>query len=57
MLFGATNRIIHRFDVEDNEAVGWDEAGEELARVPYREPDAVRPYHDEQIGVYRHNTT
>lgn len=56
MLFGATDRIIDRFEVRGEMAYGFDEQGEEIAQVPFREPTAVRPHHDEAFGVYRHNT-
>jgi nitrate reductase beta subunit len=57
LLFGATNRIITRFEVQGEEAVGWAESGEEIARVPFTEPAYVREAYDEARGVYRHNTT
>jgi len=57
LLFGATNRIIEKFKVEDKEAIGWDGKGEEVARVPLIEPTQVRDYHDTKREVYRHNTT
>ena len=57
LLFGASNRMITRFAVEGEEAVGWDDAGVELARVPFTEPHRVRDFFDQRHGVYRHNTT
>jgi nitrate reductase / nitrite oxidoreductase, beta subunit len=57
LLFGATPRIIHRFAVKDGEAIGWDERGEEIARVPIREPEFLRPYHDVERDVFRHSIT
>jgi nitrate reductase / nitrite oxidoreductase, beta subunit len=56
LLFGATNRIITRFDVEGDEAVGWDMNGDEAARVPFTEPIYKREHYDERHAVYRHNT-
>jgi nitrate reductase beta subunit len=56
LLFGSTNKIIHRFSVDDTYAYGYDEAGEELARVPFTEPLFVRPFYDSNYQVYRHNT-
>jgi len=56
LLFGATNRIITRFEVQGEEAVGWDVDGKEVARVPFTEPLYLRPHHDTRHGVYRHNT-
>jgi nitrate reductase beta subunit len=57
MLFGATNRIITRFEVQGEEAVGWDVEGSEVARVPFTEPKYVREHWDEKFGAFRHNTT
>ena len=55
MLFGASNRIITRFEVQGEHAVGWDVDGNEVARVPFTEPVYHRPHHDEKHNVYRHN--
>ena len=57
LLFGASNRIITRFAVEDEVAVGWDVDGKEVARVPFTEPMYTRDYYDEKYQAYRHNTT
>jgi nitrate reductase beta subunit len=57
LLFGATNRIIHRYAVTGGEAVGWDEHGTEIARVPFTEPVVVRDRYDARHDVHRHNTT
>lgn len=56
LLFGASNRIITRYEVQGDEAVGWDVEGTEVARVPFTEPIYVRPHHDDRFEVYRHNT-
>ncbi|MCA9755609.1 MAG: dehydrogenase [Candidatus Eisenbacteria bacterium] len=56
LLSGASNRIITRFAVEDETVLGWDDAGTELARVPFTEQSYVRPAYDETHEVYRHNT-
>lgn len=56
MLFGATDRIMDRFEVKGEVAIGWDAKGEEVARVPFTEPIYVRGFHDERFAVYRHNT-
>jgi nitrate reductase beta subunit len=55
LLFGASNRIITRFEVQGDEAVGWDVDGKEVARVPFTEPTYQRPHYDEKHGAYRHN--
>jgi nitrate reductase beta subunit len=57
LLFGATNRIITRYAVEREVAIGWNDAGEELARVPFVEPVYVREKFDAGRDVFRHNTT
>ncbi len=57
MLFGATSRIITRFEVQGRQAVGWDIDGNEVARVPFEEPVYIREHYDAQHDVYRHNTT
>ena len=62
MLFGATERIIHRFEVKKGVARAFDRAGEETRGVPLREPTFVRPaeYETDVNGVattaFRHNT-
>jgi len=55
LLFGATNRIITRFEIQDSHAVGWDVDGKEVARVPFTEPTYERPHFDPKHGAYRHN--
>lgn len=55
MLFGSTDRIIHSFKVERGYALGFDNRGELLARVPFNEPVYIRPYFDKKNGTYRHN--
>lgn len=55
MLFGASPRIITKFDVKDGVAIGWDGEGKEVARVPFTEPTYQRPHHDAKHGAYRHN--
>jgi nitrate reductase beta subunit len=56
-LFGSTPRIIHRFRREGDVALGFDEQGTEVARVPLFEPAIIRPFEDVARGVFRHNTT
>lgn len=52
-LFGSTERIPHHFRVLYQEVIGYDEAGEELVRVPLREPFQERPHKDEALQVVR----
>lgn len=56
MLFGASPRIITRYEVQGDEAVGWDVDGQEVVRVPFTEPTYYRKHFDEQYEAYRHNT-
>lgn len=55
LMFGNTPKITHHFKSEGDYAVGYNEAGEVLAKVPYTEPIYVRPYNDEKAGTFRHN--
>jgi nitrate reductase beta subunit len=57
MLFGSSERIMHRFRVDAETAIGMDENGVELVRVPVREPSWVRTYFDEVRQAYNHNIT
>jgi nitrate reductase beta subunit len=57
MLFGSTPEIIHRFRVTGDHALGYDEKGGEVVRVPLTEPVQVRAFFDEARKVYRHNIT
>jgi nitrate reductase beta subunit len=53
----ATDRIITRFKVENDTAIGWAENGDEVARVPLKEPTMVRPEYDSAVDAYRYNIT
>ncbi len=57
LLFGSSSRIIERFEVQGDEAVGWDVNGTEVSRVPFTEPVYTRDHYDAVHDVYRHNTT
>ncbi len=57
LLFGATAEIIHRYRVEGDHTIGYDEKGAELVRVPLKEPVYVRPVFDAARQVYRTNIT
>jgi nitrate reductase beta subunit len=56
VLMGSTDRIIHRFTVEKGVAIGFNEAGAEIARVPVTEPLVERPAYDERVNAARNNT-
>ena len=57
LLCVSTDRILGKFALQGNEAVGYDTNGVEVVRVPFVEPTHVRPFQDTARGVYRHNTT
>jgi nitrate reductase / nitrite oxidoreductase, beta subunit len=57
LLFGATEYIIHRFKVEGGEAIGYDEDGDEIVRVPLSEPIQIREEWDETHQAFRTNVT
>ena len=57
LLFGAARDVIHRFAVDGDHAVGFDESGAETARVPLKEPIYVRAAFDEAHQTYRTNIT
>lgn len=56
LLFGASPRMITRYEVQGEQAVGYDVDGKEAARVPFTEPVYHRPHHDVRHDVFRHNT-
>ncbi|MBF0152346.1 MAG: dehydrogenase, partial [Magnetococcales bacterium] len=55
--FGATPMIIDRFKLEGDTAVGFDDQGQELVRVPMREPTFLRVAYDEAYKTHRSNIT
>jgi nitrate reductase beta subunit len=57
MLNVSTDHIIRKFKVQDGVAFGYDEDGDELVRVPLKEPTMVRPFFDENAKAYRYNVT
>lgn len=61
MLMGCTDKIIHTFSVKGDlnagEAVGYDEAGKEIVRVPLKEPIYIRKKFDEERHVHRISVT
>jgi nitrate reductase beta subunit len=62
LLFGATERIMHSFEVKGDRAYAYDARGREIVSVPLTEPAVARPfeYKTQAAGVtvtgYRHNT-
>ena len=57
LLFGATPQIIHRYKVDGDRAIGYDEGGKELVRVPLREPIQIRAVYDSKYEAFRTNIT
>ncbi|MEK7287715.1 MAG: 4Fe-4S dicluster domain-containing protein, partial [Elusimicrobiota bacterium] len=55
-LFGSTEHLVERFEVKDGTAAAFLN-GEEVVRVPVKEPIIFRKYRDEQHDVYRHSVT
>lgn len=55
-LFGSTDRLLDRFRVDGDIAIGFDEAGAEIIRVPSREPILVRPETERLYQIRRVNT-
>ncbi len=56
LLFGNTPRTLHAFRADKDEAVGFDNTGAEVIRVPYTEPFFARDFFDGKHEAYRHNT-
>ena len=56
MLMGATERWIEKFRVIRGDAIGYDAKGDEIARVPLKEPVYIRQNYDASRLVFRHNT-
>lgn len=51
----ASDRIISKFKVSGETVTGWDKDGNEVATIPIKEPQIIRPFFDEKIDVYRYN--
>ncbi|MEE9593090.1 MAG: 4Fe-4S dicluster domain-containing protein [Thermoplasmata archaeon] len=57
LLNTSTNKILGKFQLDGDEAVGFDIDGQEVVRVMLVEKEIVRPYRDDAVGVFRHNVT
>jgi nitrate reductase / nitrite oxidoreductase, beta subunit len=57
LLFGSTPWIVDRYTVKDGKAVGYDDKGQEIVRVPLREPIMLRPVYDDRHDALRTNIT
>ena len=54
----SSDRIMTKFKVlGGKEVVGYGENGQEVIRIPMKEPTVVRPFYDDKLNVYRHNIT
>lgn len=56
VLIGSTDRIMHRFDVKNGAASGYDEKGDEIVKVPVTEHFYERSAFDSKYQSSRHNT-
>ena len=56
LLIGSTDKILHRFEVTETEAIGYDGDDAECIRVPIREPLVERPAWDAKRKMIRQNT-
>ncbi|MEY7849578.1 4Fe-4S dicluster domain-containing protein [Natrarchaeobius sp. A-rgal3] len=56
-LMGSTEWRIEEFEVTDEEAIGYDESGSTVARVPMEEPQYERDTFDAANDVYRLDVT
>jgi nitrate reductase beta subunit len=54
-LFGSTEMVVPRFRRQGDLAIGSDEKGAEIVRVPLREPVHVRPAFDAKNQLVRIN--
>lgn len=57
LLFVSTNKILSKFSVTADEAIGYDEKGADVVRVPLTEKPVKREFYDSTRNVYRHNMT
>jgi nitrate reductase beta subunit len=56
-LFGSTPKTIHRFKVHGDDVAGYVEKGEEIVRVPIKEPVWIRAAADPRTGSPRLNVS
>ena len=57
LLMGGTDKWVEKFRVRGDEVMGYDAKGDEIIRVPLKEPIFIRPNFDVVRQVFRHNTT
>jgi len=56
-VFGNSPFIVHRFQRQGDLALGFDEQGTEIVRVPFFEPAIIRAFEDPARATFRHNIT
>jgi len=56
LLFGSTDKMVDKFEVKGEEAIGYGLDGKEVVRVPFTEAHVVRNALDERHNAYRVNT-
>jgi nitrate reductase beta subunit len=56
-VFGNSPFIVHRFARQGDLALGFDEQGKEIVRVPIHEPAFIRAFEDPARATFRHNIT
>ena len=61
MLFGCTAKVIHSYavegDIKTGHAIGYNEKGQEIIKVPIKEPIIIREKHDKERNVNRISVT
>jgi len=56
-LMGSTEWRIEEFEVTEDQAIGYDENGRTVAKVPMEEPRAERPKFEQGVDAYRLDVT
>ncbi|MGA2256264.1 MAG: dehydrogenase, partial [Thermoguttaceae bacterium] len=54
-LFGCTERVMPRWKRQDQTVAAFEENGDEIVRVPLREPVHIRKAYDEKYKIARVN--
>lgn len=57
LLCVSTDRILGKFAARGGEVIGYDIDGNEAVRVPLKEKEIQREFHDRKRAVFRHNIT
>ena len=61
ILFGCTDKVIHSYavqgDIKSGHAIGYNEKGQEIVKVPIKEPIIIREKHDKERNVNRISIT